>query len=345
MSMGLTTRSWIRGAIILSSPLSAEKLGLTGRGAFKEGGGGEATVSVGRVTVGSIAIGGVRLTNQPYKILPFSDSAPERTLVGVQLLQRFVVSLDFDHGLMTLTQPDRYAYQGAGMSVPFHFQDNQPEVGGAVDGVAGVFTIDTGDDGSLLLIAPFVNRYGLVQRYGATIPYGGYAVGGATHGLMTRAGELALFGADGRPAVTALGPVTRLSRQQRGFDADRYVSGNIGIGILKQFNLVFDYARQRIIFEKNRSYGEKDVYNRTGLQLQRSESAWLVSDVAADSPVSEAGMKPGDMVLSVNGRDATQASSDDLYYLFREAVGTRISLAVESGGLRRTVELSLRDVL
>ena len=333
------------GGNYIVQPALAEKLGLTGQGAFREGGGGEANVSVGRVTVSSIEIGDVRLTNQPYKILRFSSSAPERTIVGLQLLQRFVVSLDFDRGLMTLTRPDRYTYKGTGVSVPFHFQDNQPEVNGAVDGVAGVFTIDTGDDGSLLLIAPFVNRYGLVQRYGAIIPYGGYAVGGATHGLMARAGELALLGADGRPVVTAANPVTELSQQQRGFDADRYVSGNVGIGILKQFNLVFDYSRQQIIFEKNRRYGKKDVYNRTGLQLQRSGASWLVTHIAANSPASDAGVKIGDMVLSVNGRDTSQAGSDDLYYLFRESVGTRILLVVQSGESRRTVELLLRDVL
>ena len=122
----------------------------------------------------------------------------------------------------------------------------------------------------MLLIAPFVRRYGLTEHYGATIPYGGHAVGGATHGLMTRAGSLTLLGADGRPALQVHDPVTRLSLQKGGFDADRYVSGNVGIEILKQYNLIFDYSRQQIIFEKNRNYGKKDVYNRTGLQLKRN---------------------------------------------------------------------------
>ena len=79
---------------------------------------------------------------------------------------------------MTLTRPSAFHYNGAGSVVPFHFQDNQPEVKGSVDGVAGLFTIDTGDSGSLLLIAPFARRYDLVTRYQADIPYSGRAVGG-----------------------------------------------------------------------------------------------------------------------------------------------------------------------
>jgi len=242
------------GGNYIVQPATAERLRLIGQGASQEGGGGENFVAASRVTIGSVDLGAIRLTNQPYKILHFSKKAPDRTIIGLQILQRFVVSIDFDRQTITLTQPDKFAYHGAGTVIPFHFQDNQPEVYGAVDGMAGVFTIDTGDNGSLLLIAPFVNRYDLVERYKATVPYGGSAVGGATHGLMTHVGTLALLGPDGRPAVEAYNLSTRLSQQKGGFDADRYVSGNIGLGILKQFNLVFDYSRQQIILEKNRNY-------------------------------------------------------------------------------------------
>ena len=119
-----------------------------------------------------------------------------------------------------------------------------------MDGVAGVFTVDTGDSGSLLLIAPFARRYGFAKRYHATIPYGGTAIA-ATHGVYARAGDVALNGPDGRPVIQVSRPVTRISQQQGGFDANRYVSANIGIGILRQFNVTFDYPRQRIIFERN----------------------------------------------------------------------------------------------
>lgn len=247
------------GGNYIVQPATAERLRLTGQGASQEGGGGEGFVAASRVTIGSVDLGDIRLTNQPYKILRFSKKAPDRTIIGLQILQRFVVSIDFDRQTLTLTTPGSFVYHGGGTVIPFHFQDNQPEVCGAVDGIAGVFTVDTGDNGSLLLIAPFVNRYSLVEQYKATVSYGGSAVGGATHGLMTHVGTLALFGPDGRPAAEAYNPATRLSQQKGGFDADRYVSGNIGLGILKQFNLIFDYSRQQIILEKNQNYVKKNA--------------------------------------------------------------------------------------
>jgi hypothetical protein len=308
-------------------------------------GGGEGSAVSGRAVVETVEIGDVRLTRQPANIFGFYEDKPEMILVGSEILQRFAVHLDFDTMLLTLTPLDRFLYQGNGSVIPFHFQDNQPEVYGAVDGIAGVFAIDTGDNGSLLLIAPFAARYGLYDRYHATIPYGGKAVGD-THGVMARVGRVSLFGADGRTALEASKPLTRLSQQTGGFDANRYVSGNIGLGILKQFNLTFDYRRQQIIFEKNRMYGRvDDPYNRTGLHLKRQDKSWVVEELDASSPALAAGIQTGDVVLSVDGQDASEMKLGALNDLFRQPVGTTLNLEIGSGENRRPVKLVLKDLL
>ena len=105
-----------------------------------------------------------------------------------------------------------------------HFQDNQPEVHRSVDGIAGLFTIDTGDASSLLLIGPFARRYGLVTLYRADLPYDGKAIT-ATNGVFARrrVGTVAFDGPDGRPVAEAHDPITRISLQHAGFDANREV--------------------------------------------------------------------------------------------------------------------------
>ena len=333
------------GGNYIVQPALAQRLGLRSQGASQNGGGGEGFVAAGRTLVDTVEIGGVRLTKQSYKVRAFREKQPELTLLGLQVFERFVVGINFDERTLTLTRPEAFEYHGNGRVVPFHFQDNQPEMNGSIDGVAGVFTIDTGDDGALLLIAPFTKRYGLVERYKATIPYAGRAGGGATYGLMTRTGALHLFGADGRPAVEAHDLLTRLSQQKSGFDADRYVSGNVGIDILRQFNLIFDYRSRQIIFEPNRDYGLRVPFNRTGLRLKADGAAWEVLSVAASSPAAELGVKPGDRVLSINGLDATRLTRGEQDALFTQEVGSKIVLALLAGTEARTVTLSLRDVL
>ncbi|MGA7292198.1 MAG: aspartyl protease family protein [Terriglobales bacterium] len=332
------------GSGLVLQPAVASQLKLEDVYQHKAYGGGEGSVISGRAIVETLEIGDVRLTRQPASVFGFYEDKPEMILVGSEILQRFAVHLDFDKMLLTLTPLDRFIYQGAGSIVPFHFQDNQPEVYGAVDGIAGAFAIDTGDNGSLLLIAPFATRYGLYERYHATIPYGGKAVGD-THGVMARVGRVSLFGADGRAVLEVMKPLTYLSQQKGGFDANRYVSGNIGLGILKQFNLTFDYRRQQIIFEKNHLYGADDPYNRTGLHLKREGKNWVVNELDSSSPAIAAGIKIGDVVLSVDGQDTTEMKLEALNDLFRQPVGTTLSLVIGSGENRRPVKLVLKDLV
>lgn len=331
------------GSLILPPALVAD-LGLQTQGKLKETGGGEGFTSAGLGAVSSVAIGRATLNRPGFKSFAWNSEHPKWMIVGQEFLQNFVVRFDFDTLTMTLTRPDRYVYNGAGVMVPFRFQDNQPEVIGSVDGVAGTFTVDTGDSGSLLLIAPFARRYGFAERYHATIPYGGQAIA-ATHGLMGRAGELAINGPDGRPVAHVSRPVTRISQQQGGFDADRYVSANLGLGILKQFNLTFDYPHQRIILEPNHRYGAPDVFDRSGMRLKAGIAGWTVEAVYPEGAAERAGMRRGDTVLSINGKGRADLDAVALHETMTGPIEQPVELRVRAGGSEHITVIRLRDVL
>lgn len=210
--------------------------------------------------------------------------------------------------------------------------------------MAGTFTVDTGDSGSLLLIAPFARRYSFAERYHATIPYGGQAIA-ATHGVMARVGELTVNGPDGRPVAHVSRPVTRISQQQGGFDADRYVSGNLGLGVLKQFNLTFDYARQRLILEPNHLYGATDVYDRSGMRLKPVELGWSVDAVYPAGPAERAGVRQGDIILSVDGKARADLDAISLRETMTRPVGQRVQLRVRSNDIEHPATIQLQDVL
>jgi PDZ domain/Aspartyl protease len=333
------------GGSLVLQPKTTTTLGMVTSGHLKTGGGGEGSTTAGVGVLDSVSIGPAGVRHLAFHSFAFEPDYPDAALVGLEILQRFVVRFDFDRMRMTLTRPEAFHEAGRGVVVPFHFQDNQPEVKGAIDGIAGLFAIDTGDSGSLLLIAPFARRYGLVDRYHADIPYNGRSVG-ATHGVWarTRAHTVTLDGADGRPVVEVHDPVTRISLQTAGFDANRNVSANIGLGVLRQFNLTFDYPRQRLILEKNHFYGQPDIFNRTGLRLKRDGAGWTISIVLPDTPADAAGLKPGDRIESIDGLRADQLDEDALAARLKGPVGSRMRLVV-SAAERRTLMLVLRDIL
>ena len=333
------------GGSFILQPATLAAMGLATTGRTKQGGGGEGVTTAGNGRVTTLALGGAVIRGPAFHSFDLAPDYPDKALVGLEILQRFVVRFDFDRQVMTLTRPDGFDYHGRGAIIPFHFQDNQPEVTGAIDGIAGRFAIDTGDGGSLLLIAPFARRHGLVERYDADLPYDGRAVG-ATHGVWARkrVGTVAFNGPDGRPAAEAHAPITRISLQHAGFDANRDVSANIGLGILKQFNLTFDYIRQRIILEPNKRYGERDVFNRAGVRLKREGAAWSVTTVYPGTPAAEAGIKQGDIVSRIDGETPATLDAGGLSAKLTGAVGKSLTIEVGSG-IGRHVTLILRDLL
>lgn len=343
---GHSVEAWFdSGGSLLLQPATVADLAVETRGQHKLSGGGEGAgiTSIGRLD--TLAIGGAKVAGLSFHSFPFYPDDPREALVGLEVLQRFVVRLDFDRQVMTLTRPEAFHDSGKGVAVPFHFQENQPEVTGSIDGIAGHFAIDTGDTGSLLLIAPFARRYDLVKRYQGEIPYDGRSVG-ATHGVFARkrVHTVAFNGVAGRPVAHVEDPVTRISLQHAGFDANRYVSANIGLGILRRFNLTFDYSRQRILFEPNHAYGEKDSYNRTGFKLTRDGASWKIDVVYPSSPASRAGLQEGDTVEQINGKTAGALDKPALARVLKEPEGTRVTLVVRGSAGTRKVELTLQDV-
>ncbi len=331
------------GGLILQPALLAA-LHLNSAGQSREGGGGEGFVAASNGIADMVTIGGAGLRHAVFKSFTFNERHVSWGLVGLEFLQRFVVRLDFDRMVMTLALPAENTNPGRAVMVPFHFQDNQPEISARLDDIAGLFAVDTGDDSSLQLLAPFARRYGLAQRYHAVLPYGGHAVT-ATHGVIGRAGEVALDGGDGHPVARILRPVAYISQQSSGFDADRDVSGIIGMGILRQFNVTFDYSRQQILLERSHSFGTPDVFNRAGFGVDPDWNGWKVGTVYANSPAAIAGMATGEKIRTIGGHNAATLKLADIDKLLKQPVGTRLPITVEAAGATHKIVLVLRDIL
>jgi hypothetical protein len=216
-----------------------------------------------------------------------------------------------------------------------------PQVEGENDGIPRKFDIDTGSRGALSLLRPFWEKHDLKARLGAGIEaVTGWGVGGWARGLLARADVLRLGG------VTIERPVTGLSLQTKGAFTDPCVAGNVGAEILKRFNVTFDYARQEITFEPNATHAAPHVYDRSGLWLKQAAGSFEVLDVIPGSPAAGAGIKVGDRVLEIDGREAGELPLPEARQKLRTPPpGTKVRLTVRSGDRNRRVVLTLKDLL
>src|SRR5437762_2498211 len=112
-----------------------------------------------------------------------------------------------------------------------------------VDGQAGWFKLDTGYNGALALFGKFIYEHNLLKKY-APRPSG--------TGVRTLSEEYGDVPA-AQIREFKLGD-TSLSEMLASFFLERKGSnsiyaGAIGTGILKRFNVIMDYQRQRLILE------------------------------------------------------------------------------------------------
>ncbi len=334
------------GGMNVITPTVARELGLPVEGNLQARGVGEKSVDAGLTTIERMDVGGAFLTKQRFVVIPlesFSDveGVPITGIVGYEIFKRFVVVTDYENSRVTLIEPEGFAYSGTGTRVEMKLNERMPEVEGTIDGVPGRFTLDTGARNTLTLSTPFVERNNLIARYRPQVSaVTGWGVGGPSRGWLVRAKTFTLGGT----AVEA--PVVELSQQKGGAHADTYVAGNVGAGILKKFNIVWDYSRHQLFFEKNKNHGERDVHDRAGFWANADRDAFLVIDVTPGGPAAQAGLKAGDRILVVNGKRALGGVSlPDLRLLKKAPPSTNLLLEVQRGSERLTINILLKDLV
>ena len=315
----------------------AKRLGLKPEGAVTVVAGGSSVQSQ-TVKVDRVNIGGLTMTDQLFTVvtLPF-DEEKQGIFVGLLLVQNLPIRVDFEKQQITFYAQQGFHYSGTGTAVPIHYQDNFLVADGSVDGMAGAFGIDTGNMFSLSLYAPFVSQLNLVRHYGATIHgYTGEGFGGADKGFYTRAGSLQL----GQATVTR--PITVLSEDSGGAQASRTIAGNVGLGILKQFTVVFDYPHGKMYLEKNSRYGKPDIFNRAGLMLNLDPDNLKIMTVIPGSPSAKAGLHEDEVITQIDGLTPTD---ETMVSAFTQPVGTVVRLTVRHANEPHTVSVILKDVL
>ena len=95
------------------------------------------------------------------------------------------------------------------------------------------------------------------SRYRATVRgYAGEGWGGPDTGFYTRVNTLQLAN------LTVSHPVAVLLEDKQGGGAS-HLAGNIGLGILNRFTLIFDCPHGKLYLERSASYNKpEDVYKR-----------------------------------------------------------------------------------
>ncbi|HEV3086348.1 MAG TPA: retropepsin-like aspartic protease, partial [Candidatus Elarobacter sp.] len=113
---------------------AAKELGLTAKGGGVSGGAGEGTITQQFARVRNLRIGDAEITDFPMFVIPydksFSNRGPGKTplagILGLEVFERFAVTVDYVRHTLRLESPQRYVPPSASVAVPLVFQDDMP---------------------------------------------------------------------------------------------------------------------------------------------------------------------------------------------------------------------------
>ena len=333
------------GGVNLLTPAAAQRLGIVGEGQFAAGGVGEQKVDLALAHAQEVRIGDALLAKPVFYVvdlgdLPKAEGVTMDGLVGYELFRRFGVEIDYARHRLVLSDPAKFVPPAGAIAVPFQLSERIPIVTGTLDGLPMRISVDTGSRASLTLHAPFVRDNHLVEKYrAAPEAVMGWGVGGASRGQPARFGTLQIgdVRVDGIAGDLFLG--------DKGAFTSPDLTANLGGGVLRRFDVAFDYAKKIMYLRPNSEMADKpDAFDRSGLWLLSEGEAFKVVDVAAGSAALTAGMQLNDRILAIGGESIAERSLADWRERLRTLpVGTRLAVRFLREGKQRTAELVLAD--
>ena len=156
------------------------------------------------------------------------------------------------------------------------------------------FLHDIGAGVCLMLSQDFIDDSTLLQKKRKLFPKDGEGIGGKVTMSLTVIKEL------------KLGPYrfrnvpTYIFEDTYNVTSYPYLAGLIGNDILRRFNVIFNYAKRDIYMIPNSHFREPFDYAYSGFELYFIDGRIQIGSVSKDSPAELAGIKEGDIVVSVN---------------------------------------------
>jgi hypothetical protein len=348
LTIGGQTRLWVLDSGASASVVEAgfaREIGLQTEGKIT-GQGANNTVDVSFATLPPFALNGVSFDSQKVVAIALNDLFRKTGgfeiggILGYDFLSRLVTRVDYAHQMLTFFDPDSFRYTGDGsvLAAPLT-RNNMLQIKLTVDGrYTGPWNLDLGA-GGLDFFYPYAEQNGLLGRTG--IQRAAFGAGGGQISTTAQFETVEFAG------FTMKKMQIGIPRERgTGVFAAGEITGNAGNDLFRHFVLYLDYTHDQVIVEKGSDFATDFPTDKSGLQLLLGDDGRMFAyTVAEGSPAAQAGIKEGDVVTAIDGKDL-QAIGGVIKAreLFRAPAGTRYALDLLRNGKPVQLTMTLGDL-
>lgn len=268
-------------------------------------------------------------------------------ILGYELFSRFIVKIDYDRKILTLMMPHRFKPGRKFHSLRIGIEDTKPYVTIPIvlaDGTQlnAKLLVDSGASHGLMLEPTTDVRIKVPsETVSSTI---GRGLGGEITGKVGRIQSITL----GR--FTLENVIANFPDPNSYFDSLKLGrtarNGTIGGEVLSRFTVVFNFPDEKIYLKKNSMFKKKFHYNLSGIVVKAKGArlnVFEVTDVREKSVADSAGVRTGDIIVSINGIASSNLDLNLINGFFNYKPGKRIHLVIDRKGERIRAEFRLQD--
>lgn len=267
-------------------------------------------------------------------------------ILGYELFSRFIVEINYDKRILTLTTPDYFKPKKKYKSIPMTIEDTKPYIHGQIEYKSGEkvrtkLLVDTGASHGLLLEKDSDPEIFVPEKHINT-PLG-RGLGGTLTGEIARLKSFNMGGMCWEDIIATFPDSNSLLDSIK--SAGTFRNGSVGGEILSRFNVIIDFPQEKLYLKRGKHYKKRFTYNLSGLVVKAKGSrlnTYEISDVRKNSVGEEAGFEQGDIIMSINNIDVSKLHLNNIINYLNSRENKKIKITVKRGDERITHKFRLR---
>lgn len=311
------------GLMLITDPKLVDSIDIQNKRTLKIGGLGEgddyeayitSALKIGISGLKSYDIGAAILKKDHFGLSNYAGMHIHG-LLGYEFFSNLAVKINFADSTLTVSHPKNIKVFRKGVKIPISIEDRKPYVNAKVIFPNGTKTndklvLDLGA-GHPISLENVIKNHGLPEKFIAANL--GIGLTGPIDGFLSRISEVDIGKFKIKNVITSFP-----SDDGKGQQIKR--DGNLGMGILKRFQVILDYPDSVIYLKPGVGYNDPFEHDMSGLEYYSTGDDLnhiIISRVEPGSAADAVGLEKDDEIISINFKPVSQMTLEQIDTIFK----------------------------